>query len=269
MAKRNRTQTAATDKRRLKQGRGQGVGEAYQPWLRTQDVASQGVVSRKLGYKTGRNHQLFSMHELNYFLLLEWSPIVLDIREQYPLQPKETTLEIANRLGVTHPTDPRSREPVVMTSDFMITVSMNSGRDYVHQVRTVKPAEELLRPRVLEKLEIERIYWEMQGTDWGIVTERDMPQTVLQNIKLLEPYYSLANRSTLGEDEIGAVERLAHSLITRESLPLRDVAAMCDETLDCEQGTTLVVIYHLLATKHWQIDMDIPIRPRQPLALLN
>lgn len=38
--------------------------------------------------------------ERNYFYILEYSDIVEDIREQYPLMPIEDTLLIADELGI-------------------------------------------------------------------------------------------------------------------------------------------------------------------------
>ncbi|WP_409297820.1 hypothetical protein V1498_07050 [Peribacillus sp. SCS-26] len=36
--------------------------------------------------------------------------------------------------------------------------------------------------RVLEKFEIERVYWERHENDWGIVTELEKPKTMAHNI---------------------------------------------------------------------------------------
>jgi hypothetical protein len=46
----------------------------------------------------------------------------------------------------------------------------------------VKPAAELDKARVLEKLEIERRYWQEQGIDWGIITEKDIQSVLVRNI---------------------------------------------------------------------------------------
>lgn len=44
--------------------------------------------------------QLFSDAEHSAYLLYDWSNSVIDIREQYPILPRDTTLEIASDLGV-------------------------------------------------------------------------------------------------------------------------------------------------------------------------
>jgi len=85
----------------LKDGRGSGSGAEYSPWLTVRDVPSKGRVHRVQGHLTPRTHHLLSALELSTFLLLEWNPLVTDIREQYPLNVEET-LEIAKELGIRH-----------------------------------------------------------------------------------------------------------------------------------------------------------------------
>ena len=88
--------------RYLKEGRGQGEGAAYKPWICIQDFPSLGVCARPLGIKTGRVHHLLSRNEEFYFILLDTDPDVLDIREQFPLRLTET-LRLAESLGIRHP----------------------------------------------------------------------------------------------------------------------------------------------------------------------
>ncbi len=83
----------------LKEGRGSGDGEgsAYKPWINVQDFASLGRATKAPGWKTERSCQFLSDNELRY---LEWSDIVTDIREQFPLLEIEKALKIAEEIGV-------------------------------------------------------------------------------------------------------------------------------------------------------------------------
>jgi len=173
MAKRQRETNQITIDKRIREGRGQGRGSDYKPWLLVQDVPSQGLATRIKGWKTKRVHHLLSNLELSYFYVLEWSPVVFDIREQYPLLPLEETLAIAEQCGIRHPTDPKTQEPVVMTTDFFISVPQSIK--VIEQARTLKTAKDLQSQRTIEKLEIERRYWQGRDIDWGIVTEREIP----------------------------------------------------------------------------------------------
>ena len=53
MAKRDRRSDRKVIDRRLKEGRGQGRGAEYKPYLRVQDAPSQRLATRIGGWKTG------------------------------------------------------------------------------------------------------------------------------------------------------------------------------------------------------------------------
>lgn len=96
-------------------------GKSYKPFIIIQDVPSKGRSSRPLGIKTGKQHEFLSDLERNYFLMLEFCDHVIDIREQFPLELRETLL-ISEELGIAHPIHPGTKEPITMTSDFCITI---------------------------------------------------------------------------------------------------------------------------------------------------
>src|SRR6266481_8378832 len=116
---------SATMKRWIAEGRGQGHGQHYQPWLGARDVPSNGYVNRILGWKTKRRHEFMSNLEASYFYILEQSSSVADIREQFPLLPLHETLAIAEQCGIKHPRVPNTTEPIVMTTDFLVDVGNN------------------------------------------------------------------------------------------------------------------------------------------------
>ena len=179
MSKRTRTWNEVKYRKYLDEGRGQGTLADYKPWVQIQDFPSKGVVSRVKGSKTGRVHHLMSNLELRYFYLLDWSEKSTDIREQFPLLEITDAIDIADRCGIRYPYDNVSGFPYVLTTDFLITTEDG----YV--ARSVKPSKELSRPRVREKLEIERRYWMARGVDWRIVTEKEIPRAKIRNIEWL------------------------------------------------------------------------------------
>ncbi len=193
MAKRKRQSTILSIEKRIKEGRGQGYGKEYIPWLLIQDVSSIGRAPRILGWKTNRIHHLLSDLERSYFYILEWSDVVTDIREQFPLLPLEETMSIANELGIKHPIDPKTKEPIVMTTDFLI----NTGDKLI--ARTLKMSDDLESRRVIEKFEIERVYWQKRHVDWGIVTEAQIPNKLVKNIDYIHQEYVNEDVEQLGE----------------------------------------------------------------------
>lgn len=93
--------TQAQIDQRVKEGRGQGQGPDYKPFIYTRDVSSLGRSHRLPGSKTKRLHHLLSDLELAIFLTLDRSLRVTDIREQFPMR-VEDTVRIAEELGLPH-----------------------------------------------------------------------------------------------------------------------------------------------------------------------
>lgn len=244
-------------------GRGTGRGVDYTPYTLIQDIASQGLAGRIKGWTTGRVHHLPSQLEQRYFYLLDWSPTVVDIREHFPMRLDET-VAIAESLGIRHPTDRRTGDPVVMTTDVLITVRRPVGT--ADCARTICYAKDL-SARALEKLEIERVYWsEQRQTDWGIVTDRDIDMVVARNIEWLHAYRDAACLAPLDEKIIHRVEGVLAPFVNA-GRPLRDAAKECDERLSLPVGSSLGVVRHLLASQRWHADLREPINPAHPLKL--
>jgi len=179
MAKHRRTWNNSTFDKYLREGRGQGVGVEYMPWICIQDFPSLGMVSRVSGATTGRIHHLMSNLELSLFYLLDWSDDVKDIREQYPLLDLANAITIAENAKIRYPYDTKSGFPYVLTSDFCIETAQGT------MILSVKPSSELKKSRVREKLEIERRYWIERGVEWSIMTENEINSVKARNIEWL------------------------------------------------------------------------------------
>jgi hypothetical protein len=264
MAKRNRTTTLERIIRYFKEGRGRGRGKAYNPYLHIQDVPSIGLVTRDLGWHTGRVHHLMSLVEWMFFLILEWSTIVVDIREQYPLD-REKTVAIANDLGILHPTDKKTKEPIVMTSDFVITIKKPIGTEDL--VYSAKLAKDLSNIQTVEKLEIERVLWSYTSSQWFITTELDIDPVLSKNIELVHPFYYLHLQKSLTKDLVRAVEEIVVPRLHAESQPLMELTDQCDVRLGLKPGTSINAVYHLIATRRLPVDMSIPIEAERILKL--
>ncbi|HEX5085483.1 MAG TPA: TnsA endonuclease N-terminal domain-containing protein, partial [Blastocatellia bacterium] len=179
----------------------------------------------------------------------------------------DETLAIAKECGVAHPADIRSKQPIVMTTDFVLTIKKDLATTY--QARTVKYAADLIKARTLEKLEIERRYWQTRRIDWGIVTEQQAPTVLAQNVKWVHPFFRQIDLYPL---DAPAIQRVASDMTHRvrhSDLPLKDLARYCDEKLTLARGQGLKVVRHLLANRIWRVDMERLIRPSERLALLD
>ncbi len=234
----------------VKEGRGQGVGSEYKPWIRIQDVPSKGRSTRVRGLKTQRQHEFLSDMERNYFYYLEYSDKVNDIREQFPLLPLEDTILIAEELGYVHPKHPFTGENIALTTDFLITVEENGKLSTI--ARTIKAKDDLLDRRVIEKFEIERVYWQRREVDWAIVTETEIDKTVAKNISYFLSYYNIGSLdafNNISDEEIqDLIMEFLKRIIDTENT-IREIASIFDKDMSLPKGTGISIFKHLLARK--------------------
>jgi len=267
MGKRKRITSAKSIKKHIAQGRGSGRLAQYNPWLHIQDVASRGLVTRIRGWKSGRVHHLLSLLELRCFYTLDWRPEVVDIREQYPLLPLEETRAIAADLGIKHPTDPRSRHPVVMTTDFVTTVFVEETD--VDEALCLKYQADLDSERTLEKLEIERLYWQVRQVERKILTERDVSKVLAKNIEWVHAYRVLEDFCSLSQLAAAKVIAALIKEVSVRNRPLRRITSDTDEQLKLDPGTSLAIVRYLIATRRWHINMNDSIHLGKRLNLLT
>lgn len=233
-----------------KEGRGKGDGDEYKPWINIQDFPSIGLTTRGKGWKTNRIHQFLSKLERDYFYVLEWDNAVVDIREQFPLI-REDTWYIANEKGIKHPVDPKSQVPIVMTTDFVITVKDSKGTRHV--ARTVKPSKDLENGRVIEKFEIERAYWESRGIDWGIITEKEIPKDMVENVEWLHSSYF--EIEALPASTLNTYVQQMKSFIKKYDTSIIEMVNEFDQTFQLEIGMGLEILKHLIARKDTPVDI--------------
>lgn len=162
-----------TEQGKIREKRGTGVGADYIPWIKIREVNSIGTASTITDYKTGRKVQLLSQAEVYYYYLLRWDDTVGDIREQFPLE-LSRTVSIADRLGFRHPKD-RSTH---MTTDLLVT--RTNGQLEAYSIKNDRSV--LDNKRTLEKLFIEKSYWESCGVPFHMCYKSDVNRVLVQNI---------------------------------------------------------------------------------------
>ncbi|WP_199221448.1 TnsA endonuclease N-terminal domain-containing protein [Desulfonatronum sp. SC1] len=213
----------------IKQGRGQGTGKDYQPWLTVRDLPSSGRSHRVWGFQTQRTHHLLSDLELKAFFLFDWNPVVTDLREQYPLA-LDDTLEIAKKSCIRHP---EFRGQVqVMTTDFLVDTNRAELPKFAIQVKT---SSDLFNPRVIEKLEIERQYWKKHKVPWYLLTEKQIPKSVTENISWLYPSQLMLEI----EDLLEMAPLYMNFFHKNPAVKISQAAMMLDQAYSLENGESL------------------------------
>lgn len=251
----------------ISKGDGQGEGCEYKPFLRVRDVPSSGRSAIVLGLKTGRVHHYFSDLEYHVHLLAEYEPSIIDIREQYALLPWEETQKIAKNLGIRHPVYPGTNTPIVMTSDLVLT---SKQRGY--GVVCVKPSAKIdpknsKTKRALEKLLIEKTYWDRRGIGWSIATEKDIPKTRIRNLDTL--------RSSLVAKELDWLMSYMSIFLNsinkfwRPHLILHDILAMVSNSTGLKRPYCYTLLGRAIWLRLLNVDIDSElINPSFPIKIL-
>lgn len=267
MAKRKRMQNI---EKMINEGYGSGVGSEYRPWIKIQDVPSLGRVTRVKGIKTNRQHELLSDMERNYFYILEYSDNVKDIREQFPLLPQEDTVSIADELGLKHPKNPETGEDIVITTDFLITISTVDGIKEV--ARTIKSKDDLLDKRILEKFEIERVFWNKRNIDWAIVTEEEIDKTIAYNISFIQGYRDIKNVDGFNDIDSLEIQDLVCEFLRRivdDKRSMRAISLEFDNDMSLESGCGLSIFKYLIINKIIKIDISKKIDVNKNIPILS
>ncbi|WP_082577179.1 MULTISPECIES: TnsA endonuclease N-terminal domain-containing protein [unclassified Massilia] len=249
MAKKQYTRNESDIQELLRKGRGKGIGENYVPYLYVRDVPSLGRSHRVYGKRSGRVHHLLSDIEYAHYLTFDMDDSVIDIREQFALNRDETMI-IASRLGYRHPKDPKSNTYSVMTTDLVITYRNRASP--THKAFSIKPASQLQKTRVGEKLEIEEAYWTEKNISFKVLTEHDIPVHLKRSLQWLRQYHDI---SKFIEPYPGHFDALAkHILICVATshafdITLCEICTLLDKHLTYEPGSHLMIARHMLSTR--------------------
>lgn len=245
--------TQAKFDRYLREGRGQGEGKTYKPWLTVRDVSSHGRSSRLTSWKTDRVHHFLSDHETRLFYLFEWSDEIVDIREQFPLLKLDLAMEIAEEMDWNYPKDAETAVPHVLTTDFMLTVERDSRLFQV--ARTFKEAKELDTDSVAARLELERRYYSVEGIDWDVLTEKGYSKLLAQNVEWVHSNYWLELPSGMSVEDFQSLAKILKLKLQVTELSINQITTALDVEHHLEGGSFLSIFKHLIARKEVVMDM--------------
>lgn len=192
-----RTSYATQYESDLRRGRGNGAGRDYRPYLGIQDVPSMAVRYRLYLLRFDRIFQLMSYGEKAALLQFEWDDSVINIYEQYALDPNKT-IALSGKNEIRHPAI--RGEPTVMTTDFLVCYRQVCGVRWVaYQIKYDR--EDLANQRTKEKIRLERLFWESKNFEYRCVFSTEFNWIFVKN---LEELCTLRNskRLPLGLDAI-------------------------------------------------------------------
>ena len=164
----------------------------------------------------------------------------------------DCAVTVAAQAGIKYPTDKVSGYPYIMTCDFMITTTSGA------KARTIKMTKELENPRTIEKLEIERRYWALQGIDWRIVTEHEISRQKANNIEWLytSDGFSMAG---LSEYELEHICSALLNLLRNRIHSVIEIIAEVEDGFSLPSGAGMALFKRLVLEKRYAIDLNRPI----------
>lgn len=245
-------------KRRIAEGRGQGESRHYKPWIQIgrREFSSRGRSHICPGAKCNRDHHVLSDLEKSVWLVLEWSTVVVDIREQFPLFPREVCWKLAKDLGISHPYDTSSGTPRILTTDFLCSLA-DPGRSLV--ALSAKYESDLAEADAgaLARLELERRFWENFGVPWRLVTDRDIPHPLVENLEWLIDCQVLPPKLF----KLVEIFRERLTRIGTVQDTLQSVADQAAMGLDLKKSEALSVLCHLVWQRDVTVNLDEKLSP--------
>jgi len=253
----SRNPTEQTVLRWIRQGYGQGEGLAYKPFFYIRDIPSDGRSTALEGLKIPRTHHYFSDVEYHYHLLAEYSEIVLEIREQFALLPCEETRLVAEKLGIDHPIYSATGAQRVLTSDLVLSVKR--GNEIVLVVLCCKVASDVdpsnpEAARTLEKVLLEKVYWEARNAEWRLVTDKMLPENKVHNLDFFRGSMVSRERDYLNARMVEFVQTAIG--VWNDCSSLNDFLLTASLQLDLTHDECFCLLGRSIWTKFLPVDLD-------------
>lgn len=238
-------------------GDGQGELKNYKPFLHVRDVPSQGRSAIDRGLKTERSHHYLSDIEYAYHVLAEYATNVSDIREQYALLPWEETQQIAKDLEIIHPMYPGTTTPIVITTDMVLTVKHSQFNTIAVSVKMSSDIalENTTAKRTLEKLLIEKTYWERRAIPWILCTEKNLPINRAYNLDFF--------RNTMQRSELDHLNQYLSAFVIifgeiwKPNLLLTQLLEELAKVFSISKSDVFTLLGRAIWMRLLQVDLDV------------
>ena len=214
-------------------------------------MPSIGASSKIKGVTTSRTHHFLSENETTFFYLVDFCDSISDIREQFPLLPLDLSLKIAKTLDYRHPKVPGTDTLNIFTTDFLLTVS--DGSKTCFEAVSVKPHLNIGEQNVAKKLEIERLWWNIQNIEFHIFIPNHKNKIQSKNIQ----WFTMKLRDGIKIPEELISETL--KLIIPGVHIIDDIVNKIARNQSLDKYYAMYVFKYMVAKKLMKVNMDLPI----------
>ena len=175
-------------KKRIEEGRCQGIGAEYVPFITSREARSRGTASSIYDAIEGRLVHTLSTTETWAYYKIRWDPDVIHIREQYLLD-TDRMRKIGKEFGV--------KCGDYYTTDFLVDYKDGSQRAYSVKYSRREFDEnnpkyfgnEKAFSKLVIRQAMEKLYWESQGVAFSIITREDINLDYVINISNVMSFY--------------------------------------------------------------------------------
>lgn len=251
-------------RRKIARGRGCGSGAAYLPWYTTREIPSKGTSDTPTSIRLGRRFELLSEYETLYFHLLERRPVVVDVREQFPILEIAETLRLAAQFGLPHKRKGRFPEPY--TIDFLVT-ELIGGRQ-VHRAASIKPPDFELDGADAAKLHIEQAWCRSRGIEWAQIDmspeQVPSPHTTLQVLRFLRAWH---RNNWTADEELQRLVIKHFKFVYRQNVRLADLLEQTAKRLRVPTTQVDDAFRYAAWVNDIRVSLHHPIALNRPLVL--
>lgn len=218
--------------------------------LKVSTFSSLGRSSRIYSYKTKQIHHLLSDNQLRFFLLLEWSDKVIDIKSNVYMDNLQQYLsEEMEYLRLDKFMNKENGKIYDLYTSFLINVDKDTHMEDI--AISIKNSSNLNTKTTIEKLEIERRYWRSKGIKFYIITDKEINKIEVDNISWCRE--TLIDKSIKDKNKL-ALELYNFIKIYNDEI-LNDILHLFDSINDIKTGTALFMFRYLIAIKKIEINM--------------
>lgn len=108
---------------------------------------------------------------------------------------------------------------------------------------------------VAEKFELEKRYFAAKGIDWGIITEKEVPKQLAENVEWVHTAYKLEENADINFEELRNIANILKSRLQESDVSINRITTALDKDMNIESGTSLYLFRHLIARKEIIMDM--------------
>lgn len=132
--------------------------------------------------------------------------------------------------------------------------------------RSIKASHELESKGTIDRFEFERRYWGKKGVDWGIVTNKEIPNIKAQNIEWLHSTLELEHNEIFSwHDKENLCNDLLGLILKNLYRNTREIINEFDYDKKLEQGTGLLIFKYLIMKKIIHVDINKRINIEAPI----